>query len=365
MRIIILEPFFTGSHKQWAEGYQRYSEHDIQILSLKGKHWKWRMYGGAVSLAKQFMALDELPDLILATDMLDFTTFLALTKSRTANIRTAIYFHENQLTYPWNSSSNIKKEQRDYSFINYISALVADRVFFNSEYHKNSFLTELPNFLKQFPDNKELQNVDIIASKSEVLPLGLDLIKFDAHKKVEKGKLPLILWNHRWEYDKRPDDFFEAMYHLKDLGIRFELAILGKDYERKPACFDEAKVLLKDEIVYFGYANSFEEYASWLWKADILPVTSNQDFFGGSVVEAMYCHCFPILPKRLAYPEHIELSYQNDYFYEGNRQLKARLVWAIQNLELLVRSNADYQKKIVSYDWKTLAAKYDSLIENG
>ena len=95
MKITILEPFFTGSHQQWAEGYQRYSQHDVQILSLKGKHWKWRMYGGAVSLAKQFMELSELPDLILATDMLDFTTFLALTRSRTKAIPTAIYFHES------------------------------------------------------------------------------------------------------------------------------------------------------------------------------------------------------------------------------------------------------------------------------
>lgn len=363
MKITILEPFFTGSHKQWAKGYQQYSEHDIQILSLKGKHWKWRMYGGAVSLAKQFMELKELPDFILATDMLDFTTFLALTRSRTANIPTAIYFHENQLTYPWKQNENAEKEQRDYSFINYISALAADSVFFNSEYHKQSFLTELPNFLRQFPDYKELQNVKLIAAKSKVLPLGLDLKKFDGFKNIEKGKLPLIVWNHRWEYDKRPDEFFEAMYYLKGLGIHFELAVLGKDYKRKPACFDEAKVKLKDEIIHFGYANSFEEYATWLWKADILPVTSNQDFFGGSVVEAMYCNCFPILPKRLAYPEHIELSYQNDYFYDGNRQLKERLVRAIQNLDTLIHYNVDYKKKIVNYDWKTLAAKYDFIMK--
>ncbi len=58
MKILILEPFFSGSHRQWAEGYQRHSRHEVEILSLKGRHWKWRMFGGAVSLANDFMASD-------------------------------------------------------------------------------------------------------------------------------------------------------------------------------------------------------------------------------------------------------------------------------------------------------------------
>ena len=54
MKILILEPYFTGSHKQWALGYKKYSEHEVNILSMKGQFWKWRMHGGAVTLANQF-----------------------------------------------------------------------------------------------------------------------------------------------------------------------------------------------------------------------------------------------------------------------------------------------------------------------
>ena len=52
MKILILEPYFTGSHKQWALGYKKYSKHEVNILSMKGQFWKWRMHGGAVTLAK-------------------------------------------------------------------------------------------------------------------------------------------------------------------------------------------------------------------------------------------------------------------------------------------------------------------------
>lgn len=360
MQILLLEPFFTGSHQQWAEGYQRHSTHDVRLLTMKGKHWKWRMYGGAVTLARLFLASDLRPDLILASDMLDLTTFLALTRSKSANIPTAVYFHENQLTYPWAASDSRAKQQQDYSFLNYISALTADDVYFNSAYHRQSFLANLPAFLKQFPDYNELENVAVIAAKSKVVPLGLELSKFDDFTIKNNNNLPLLLWNHRWEYDKNPDEFFNTLYELKAEGVKFELAILGESYDRQPLCFAEAKVKLAEEIVHFGYAESFEQYAQWLWKADILPVTSQQDFFGGSVVEAMYCGCFPILPKRLAYPEHIPKALHSTYFYKNTADLKEKLTQAIDNIAA-VRATAAYRQKILGYDWQVLCPLYDEV----
>ena len=128
MRIMIVEPFFTGSHAAWAEEYARCSRHRVDILRLGGHHWKWRMHGGAVTLARRFLQADALPDLILASDMLDLTVFLALTRSRTAAIPAALYFHENQIGYPWSPQDQDPLARRDqhYGFINYSSALAAD-----------------------------------------------------------------------------------------------------------------------------------------------------------------------------------------------------------------------------------------------
>ena len=55
MNILLVEPYYTGSHKSWAQGYQSFSNHNVQIISLPGQFWKWRMHGGAITLAKQFM----------------------------------------------------------------------------------------------------------------------------------------------------------------------------------------------------------------------------------------------------------------------------------------------------------------------
>ena len=110
---------------------------------------------------------------------------------------------------------------------------------------------------------------------------------------------------------------------------------------------------LKDKILFMGYAKSFEDYATWLWKAHILPVTSNQDFFGGSVVEAIYCNCYPILPNRLAYPEHLQNKEEN--FYTSFEQLCQKLEKAILNFNNLEIINSFVKK----YDWQSIVKKYD------
>jgi len=325
------------------------------------------MHGGAVSLARKFLASDFEPELLLTTDMLDLTTFLALTRAKTAHIPAAIYFHENQLSYPWSPTDRDVARQRDkhYGFINYISALAADAVLFNSQYHLDSFLTELPRLLKHFPDYNELATVEQIRARSQLLPLGLDLQRFDefrpAHsdEKIGTASPPLLLWAHRWEYDKGPEDFFRALTILSERGLDFELAVLGENFSRQPNIFLAAEKTLAGHIVQFGYVESFADYARWLWRSDILPVTSNQDFFGASVVEALYCDCFPLLPRRLAYPYLIPSEHQPRCFYEDFDDLVNRLSDAITNIEQT--RTFSLRSVVAQYDWQEQSQLYDKL----
>ena len=136
---------------------------------------------------------------------------------------------------------------------------------------------------------------------------------------AKSGSL-LSIWNHRWEFDKNPELFFQTLFKLKKEGIEFELAVLGEQFKEYPPIFNEARLRLSDNIIQFGYCESFQEYAKWLWRADVLPVTSNQDFFGISIVEAVYCNTYPILPKRLSYPELFELENNSHYFYKNDTE---------------------------------------------
>ncbi|MEM9921481.1 MAG: DUF3524 domain-containing protein [Bacteroidota bacterium] len=361
-KIALIEPFFSGSHRQWAETYQQLSQQSVVIFSLPGRHWKWRMHGGALSLARQFLASDQTFDLLLVSDMLDLTTFLALTRHKSHAIPVALYFHENQLTYPWSPDDKDPSKGQDlhYAFINYSSALAADRVFFNSQYHFDSFLGSLPPFLKRYPDFKELSTVEEIRRKSQVLPLGMSLERFLPYRQVKRSGPPVVLWNHRWEYDKAPEAFFEALFRLAEEKLDFRLIVLGESFKSSPPIFEEARQRLSEQILHFGYAEDFASYARYLWQSDIVYVSSRQDFFGGSVVEAIYCQCHPILPNRLAYVEHLPAGERQRYLYDQPKEGIEKLRRAFQGIDH-IRQARHYQNFVARYDWSNLAQDYDAI----
>lgn len=357
INVAIVEPFYIGSHKKWVDGLRLNSTHNIKTFSLAGRFWKWRMHGSAISLVKKIVESNQEFDMFLVSDFLDLGLFKSLLGNKYCKAKFVVYFHENQLTYPWSPTDIDTKLKRDvhYSFINYTSALVADIVLFNSKYHLKSFLNSLPNFLNQFPDEKNLWTITKIKEKCNVLNLALDLPNLNKNiKKIEHT----ILWNHRWEYDKNPEEFFEILKKIKIKNITFKLIILGEQTEKYPKIFDWAKDFFHDEILHFGYVSSKEEYWNWLQKSSILMVTSNQDFFGISIVEAIYAKVYPLLPNRLAYPEHIPIEFLDNHLYNSSHEVEEKI---IKLLETQIVLN-DFSSWVKRYSWQESISKYDQII---
>lgn len=352
MRIYLAEPFFDGSHRQWAEGLQQHSPATVRLFTLPARYWKWRMHGGAVSLARQLPAADP-PDLLLTTDMLDVSTFRALCPPSYARVPLAVYFHENQLTYPWSPDDPDPQLGRDrtYAWINFVSALAADAVFFNSDYHRTSFLQALPRFLRAFPDHRLLEELPGLADRCRTLPLGMDLSGLE-HPPVDRTGPLTLLWNHRWEYDKNPEGFFHLCYALQERKLPFQLIVLGEAYRHSPAVFAAARERLAAHVLHWGFAADRAEYACWLHRADVLPVTAVQDFFGGSTVEAVYCHTLPLLPDRLAYPGHVPPG----FLYKSEEELLERVAALAADPEKARREPV--RQMVEHYDWPRLIGRY-------
>jgi glycosyltransferase involved in cell wall biosynthesis len=276
LSIHLISPYHGGSHKSWAEGWQQSSQHSITLHTLPDRFWKWRMHGGAVTLARRFLASQAKPDLIMATDMLDLTTFLALTRQQTAVTPTILYMHENQLTYPLPQDGRTGPMRRQlgerdhhYAFINFASMLAATHVFFNSHYHLESFFNALPNFLKHFPEYNELNAVATLRKKSQVLPVGINFQRLAMAKYSHRqNEVPLILWNQRWEYDKNPEAFFAALNAAAQAGHQFEVALCGQQYGKRPSIFNDALNKLGRRIIHVGHAD-LPTYRRLLWQADI------------------------------------------------------------------------------------------------
>ncbi len=377
--MLIVSPYHGGSHQAWAESYQRASGHEVRLLTLPARFWKWRMHGGAVTLARQLMADLEsgampAPELIVATDMLDLTTFMALARDVCAHTPLVLYMHENQLTYPLPPDPRTgpmrrQRGERDhhYAFINYASMLAADHILFNSQFHRDSLLRALPRFLRHFPEHNELDSLLSLREKSSVLPIGLDLDALApdpqplaAAERSAAPEPPLILWNQRWEYDKNPALFFAALYQMHREGIPFRVALCGERFSRTPGEFDDARAWLGHRLVHSGYAAP-AEYRRLLWDADIVISTALHEFFGMSILEAIYCQNFPILPNDLSYPELIPQPFHEHCLYDDEAELLARLRWALHHRHEAKLLAAQLAPSVERFGWKSLSGRYDAL----
>lgn len=359
MRILWLDPFHGGSHAAVAAGYAAHAGHAVTLLTLPiDGGWRWRMRGGAVTLARLARQLAERPDLVVASDMLDLATFRALAPAVLADVPAAVYFHENQLTYPLPPGRS-----RDLSFawINYTSAMAANVVLFNSAFHRDEFLNALPALLGRYHDYRELESIETIAAKSHVLPPGVDLASLVAEPgtpalAVPDGP-PIVLWNGRWEYDKQPGAFFEALEALDARGTAFRLVVAGEHVDPQAPEFVAARERWAPRIVHWGFAPSRQAYAVLLRQAKVVVSTAIQEFFGIGIVEALACGCAPVLPRRLNYPSLVPAKLHAEALYNSPAEL-------VELLEAVLARPARperWRAVAAPYAWPLIAPRYDKL----
>lgn len=357
MKILFLEPFFGGSHKDFALGFKDHSCHEVTLVTLPDCFWKWRMRGAAlyfVNLIKDFSAFD----VIIATDMMNLTDFISLAGEKLPPI--LLYFHENQLSYPL---APRQKRDSQLGFTNIISALAADKVFFNSRFHANAFITAATQLIKQMPDYNPEWMIKNITKKISVLYPGCRFGTGRIDLKHKEITPPLIIWNHRWDYDKNPEFFFDALAWLKKKNIPFSLALLGEKFDLIPEIFTKAKEQFKDEIKIWGYAESRSEYLFWLKKGAIVASCAIQENFGISVVEAIRSGCIPLLPKRLSYPELMPDDLHSRILYQTKEEMIKMLEDMLLNYDTYQPLQEKLSKDMEQFSWEIIIKQYDSILE--
>ena len=359
----VVEPYFAGSHQQWAEGLATFSRHDVHLITHAGGFWKWRMHGGAVTLARA-LADASRPvggfNVLVVSDMVNLAALLGVARrSIPPATPVVLYMHENQLTYP--TPEGVARDET-YGITNWVSMCAADHVVFNSSFHRDDVFAALPALLRRFPDHRHGHLVEEVFAKTSVLPVGVDPALVAMQRPSLEGA-PTILWNHRWEYDKNPRAFFDLLDAVDAAGVDFALAVAGQQFQTVPEVFDAARRRFASRLVHFGTAPR-DEYVALLGRSDIVVSTADHDFFGLAVLEAIAAGAAPLLPRRLAYPELVAVDAHEWSLYDDPAHA----------FELLLRllTDEDHRGAVAHtcrtgatpFAWPSLIERYDAFFES-
>ena len=352
MNVLVLEPYYGGSHKAFLAGLIQHIPCTFDLLTLPAHSWKWRMrlaaphFVGVLADDPRYKA--KTFDRILCSSLVDVAALRGLLPPHLRGIPILTYFHENQFAYPMQVS-----EARDVHFglTNLTTALASDRLAFNSQYNLDSFLAGCRELMAKMPDMSLSGYEAAIRANATILHPGLDFSGIDScPEDRQTGRPPVLVWNHRWEHDKNPEMFFDTLYGLAGQGVSFGLIVLGESFRNQPPAFAQAREKLAERIVHFGYAEDRQEYCRLLCQGDVVVSTARHEFYGMAVLEAVRAGCRPLVPDRLSYRELFAPEFRSEDANFAQRLLAAmeagRL--AADEAEALTRH----------FSWPELASSY-------
>ncbi|WP_301387444.1 tRNA-queuosine alpha-mannosyltransferase domain-containing protein [Thalassolituus sp. UBA2590] len=297
----LLSAYRSESHASWVNWLSNQQDRPVRlrIFELPGRYFRWRIRGNPLSWMVEFRdALQqEQPHHILATSMVDIATIKGL-HPELAGIPVTLYFHENQFAYPVGDRQH---SSIDPQMVQLYGALTSERCLFNSRFNLESMLEGVTELLRKLPDAIPDHVVDELRAKSSVLPVAVDTVNTDTIP-AQPGTMPMILWNHRWEYDKRPDRFEAVLDTLANRGVDFQLALLGPRPEKVPGELSAIREKHAARIVADGMVPR-AEYETLLKRARVVISTADHEFQGLSMIEAVSAGAMPVVPDALCYRE--------------------------------------------------------------
>jgi len=345
-KVLLLSAYRADSHAAWADRLVRdHPDVDWIRLELPGRHFRWRIRGNPLSW------LDRLPvaapDAMIATSMVDLATLRGLQTSL-ARVPAVYYFHENQFAYP---VSERQVDSVDPQMVQLYGALAADRLAFNSAYNRDSFLHGVERLLRGMPDQVPAGVPRRLHARSVVCPVPVDPVEPDPARDER-----LIVWNHRWEYDKDPDLFAATMIRLAERGLDFRLALLGPRPRDAPFALLRLRDTLPDRIVADGRLDT-AQYRALLARAGIAVSTAHHEFQGLAMLEAASAGARPLAPDAMCYPE----QYADAYRYpprDGEALLERLDRWLTGGLPPAVDVSA-WHARALTAAWRALLPPVD------
>lgn len=377
---IIVEPFLSGSHAQLCETLKQ-APTTCKVVGWPGTaKWHWRMLVSASYFAHEITKDDgEKVETIIFSAMMNVSELLGLRPDLT-KAKKILYFHENQLEYPRQSSNakqSIGQSAFNLGWNQIVSCLCVDEIVFNSTYNMESFFKLIPSFLNKIPSKNRPPAIDISMLRSKAKVLGVPItVKLQCRailSSMDVRREPLrVVWPHRFEHDKGCEEWISTLEEFSQLDDHhvIEVYILGETTASGQDAADKARSKVQSlsnvHIKQWGRVESRQDYIDLLCQMDVAVSTARHEFYGIAMLEAATCGCLPLCPNRLSYPE----LFPSDCLYRTQRQLVKRLRDFATRPDLPGKKMTDpaWTERLAKFQWNEgkgeLAQRWGLLTKN-
>ena len=286
--ILALEPFYGGVRRQMLQTLMRLSRHRWTLLKLPARRIERRLAASARWFA-ELLGRTEIENvhLLFTSEMLDLTDLQRIVP-RLARRPSVVYFHDNQTPSLEQGSTG------PLDMVNMSSAMAATEVWFNSQFHQDSFLEKAGALVNRIPEIAGKNPVSELRSKSMVIPPPVDFGRVFA----ALGSGPQVDRDPRTLFvDLRGVDvnlLLMILQRLENRGETFNLITVGS---RKglPASLPHMSIHERDET---------SQYRA-LREASIFVGLRYGSMSDELIVPALSAGCWPVVPDVGPYAEFI------------------------------------------------------------
>ncbi len=362
MDVILVVPWYGGSHRAWADGLVAASSHRIRLVTHPALHWRWRFQGGPVTLAAALASeIDRggRPDCVVVSSLTDVASLIGLARRKLGGVPVAMYLHETQGAYPRTSGARREPIDEPAVLAEWRGLCAVDVAWVSSPFLLGALRSSMERVLDRVESPGQAGLVAGVMDRVRVIPPGVDL---SWTRRTTPGILnpegpPLVLWNQRWDSDKAPMTVVRALDHVAARGVDFGVALVGEVPEHSRGVFEEARRRLADRVVVSGFLGR-NAYIDLLGRADVVVSAARHEFFGIAPVEAMAAGCVPLYPERQNYPHLVPDGLHGGCLHHDH-DLVPRLTEILVDLPRWRESTAGLAGEMARYDWPRVIGVYD------